>query len=155
HGRACSWSPRTRSCSSRATPSRSSRGRRRVSSPLPWRRSGQESSCMFMEGIRASVKGRGKRVVFPEGVEKRALGAAARRRDQGLVQPIVIGREGQVRERAQAFGLDLAGIEIGDPEGDPRLADYAQTYYELRKHKGVTPEAAATKARLPHYFGAL
>jgi phosphotransacetylase len=48
---------------------------------------------MFIEGIRTRVKGRGKRVVFPEGGEERALQAAARLRDQGLVKPVLIGIE--------------------------------------------------------------
>jgi phosphate acetyltransferase len=110
---------------------------------------------MFIEAIRTRVRGQGKRVVFPEGGEERALQAAVRLRDQGLVHPVVIGSEKALRELARTLGLDLAGIEIGDPEGDPRRAEYAQAYHELRKHKGVTPEGAATKAKLPHYFGAL
>jgi phosphate acetyltransferase len=46
---------------------------------------------MFIEGIRTRVKGKSKRVVFPEGGEERALQAAARLCDQGLVQPVAIG----------------------------------------------------------------
>jgi phosphate acetyltransferase len=45
---------------------------------------------MFIEGIRTRVKGKSKRVVFPEGGEERALQAAARLCDQGLVQPVAI-----------------------------------------------------------------
>jgi phosphotransacetylase len=108
-----------------------------------------------MESVRARVRGRGKRVVFPEGAEERALQAAVRLRDQGLVKPIVIGPGAVVRERARTLGLDLSGIEIDDPEADSRLTEYARAYHELRKHKGITPEGAAAKARLPHYFGAL
>jgi phosphate acetyltransferase len=110
---------------------------------------------MFIEAIRTRVRGHGKRVVFPEGGEERALQAAARLRDERLAQPVVIGSETALGERAGALGLDLAGIEVRDPERDPGLSEYAQAYYELRKHKGVTLQAAATKARLPHYFGAL
>ncbi len=110
---------------------------------------------MFIEGIRTRVKGQGKRVVFPEGGEERALQAATRLRDQGLVRPVLIGTAASLRESARGLGLDLEGIEIQDPASDPRLAEYAAAYHELRRHKGVTPEAAATKARLPHYFGAL
>jgi phosphate acetyltransferase len=110
---------------------------------------------MFIESIRTRIRGRGKRVVFPEGGEERALTAAARLRDQGLVQPVLIGSEAGLRERARTLGLDLGGIEVDDPGSDPRFPEYAEAYHELRRHKGVTPEAAAAKARLPHYFGAL
>ena len=110
---------------------------------------------MFIESIRARVKGRRKRVVFPEGGEERALQAAARLRDQGLVEPVLIGAVTSLREKARGLRLDLEGIEVDDPASDPRFAEYAEAYHELRRHKGMTPEAAATKARLPHYFGAL
>jgi phosphate acetyltransferase len=110
---------------------------------------------MFMEAVRERVRGRGKRVVFPEGTEERALQAAVLLRDQGLARPIVIGPAPRVRERAERLGLDLAGIEVHDPESDPRLPEYAGAYAELRRHKGVTAEMAAAKARLPHYFAAL
>jgi phosphate acetyltransferase len=110
---------------------------------------------MFIEAIRTRVKGLNKRVVFPEGGEERALQAAARLRDQGLAKPVLIGTAASLRESARGLGLDLDGIEIQDPESDPRFPEYAVSYHELRRHKGVTAEAAATKARLPHYFGAL
>jgi phosphate acetyltransferase len=110
---------------------------------------------MFMEAVRERVRGRKRRVVLPEGEEERAQRAAVLLRDQGLLQPILIGSEAEVSERARSFGLDLAGIEVHDPERDPRLSEYAAAYFELRRHKGLTTEAAAAKARLPHYFGAL
>ena len=74
---------------------------------------------MFIEAIRTRVRGQGKRVVFPEGGEERALQAAVRLRDQGLVQPVVIGSEKALREQARTLGLDLAGIEVGIPRAIP------------------------------------
>jgi phosphate acetyltransferase len=107
----------------------------------------------FMDGVRERVKGRGVRVVLPEGLEERAQRAAVLLRDQDLARPILIGSEEEVRRRAGEWGLALNGIEIRDPRTD--LTGYASNYHELRKHKGVTPEAAREKAALPHYFGAL
>jgi phosphate acetyltransferase len=49
----------------------------------------------------------------------------------------------------------LDGIEIRDPRADAAHEAYAAAYQELRKHKGVTLEAARERAALPHYFGAL
>jgi phosphotransacetylase len=43
---------------------------------------------MFIEGIRTRVKGKSKQVVSPEGGEERALQAAVRLCDQGLVPPV-------------------------------------------------------------------
>jgi phosphate acetyltransferase len=110
---------------------------------------------MFMEAMRERVRGKGARVVYPEGLEERVLRAAALLRDQNLARPTLVGSEKELRDRAKGLGLDLAGIEIRDPATDAAMPQYAATYYKLRKHKGVSEEAAREKARLPHYFGAL
>jgi phosphate acetyltransferase len=109
----------------------------------------------FMDGVRERVKGRGVQVVLPEGLEERAQRAAVLLRDQDLARPILIGPEDDVRKHAMERGLTLDGIGIRDSRADPALTGYASNYHELRKHKGVTPEAARKRAALPHYFGAL
>ena len=96
----------------------------------------------FMDGVRERVKGRGVRVVLPEGLEERAQRAAVLLRDQDLARPILVGSEEDARRRAREWGLGLSGIEVRDPRTDASLAGYASNYHELRKHKGVTPEAA-------------
>jgi phosphate acetyltransferase len=108
-----------------------------------------------MVQARERVRGTGARIAYADGLEERALRAAALVRDQGLVQPILIGPESDIQDRARALGLDLARIEVRDPRRDPASAGYALAYHERRKHKGVTPQAAAEKVLLPHYFGAL
>jgi phosphate acetyltransferase len=110
---------------------------------------------MFMVQARERVRGKGARIAYADGLEERAIRAAALVRDEGLVQPILIGPESDIQDRARAQGVDLAGIEVRDPRRDPASAGYALAYHERRKHKGVTPQAAAEKILLPHYFGAL
>ena len=109
----------------------------------------------FMDGVRQRVKGRGVRVVLPEGLEERAQRAAVLLRDQALAQPILLGPADAIRAQAAKLGLALDGIEIRDPRADAAQEEYAAAYQELRKHKGVTLEAARERAALPHYFGAL
>ncbi|HSD29325.1 MAG TPA: phosphate acetyltransferase [Vicinamibacteria bacterium] len=110
---------------------------------------------MFMIKARTQVKGKGARIVYAEGLEERALRAAALLRDQDLLRPVLVGPEAEVRGRARALGIDMTGIEVHDPRSDAKAPAYAAAYHEVRKHKGVSPEAAAEKASLPHYFGAL
>ncbi len=109
----------------------------------------------FMEQIRERVRGQGKRIVYPEGLEERAQRAAVLLSADRLVTPVLLGEEKALRERATSLGLALEGVELRDPARDERLSEYAQTYFELRKHKGVSGEVAREKATLPHYFGAL
>jgi phosphate acetyltransferase len=110
---------------------------------------------MFMARARERVRGKGARVAYADGLEERALRAAALVRDQDLLRPILVGPEEEIREGARSLGIDLAGIEVRDPRRDASTAGYAAAYLERRRHKGVTAEGAAQKAFLPHYFGAL
>lgn len=109
----------------------------------------------FMDDARARVRGRRIRIVYPEGTEERAIRAAALLRDQDLAAPTVIGPEPTVRRRAGELGVPLEGITVRDPSAEPWREDYARAYYELRRHKGVTAEQAASMSALPHYHAAL
>jgi phosphate acetyltransferase len=109
----------------------------------------------FMEQAYARVGGRKVRVVYPEGVEERAIRAAAWLVERGLVSPVLIGDEAAVRARAESLGVALDGVAVRDPARDARREALAARYLELRRHKGVTPEQAGERARLPHFFGAL
>jgi phosphate acetyltransferase len=109
----------------------------------------------FMETVYEKVKGRGARVVYPEGREERALQAAAWLRDRELLVPVLVGPARAVESKAKTLGLSLEGIEVRDPATDPRRGDFEADYVELRKHKGMTPEKARERVALPHYFGAL
>jgi phosphate acetyltransferase len=109
----------------------------------------------FMDTMRERVRGHLSRIVYPEGLEERALRAAALLREQGLVRPVLLGPPAAVAARATELGLALDGIEVRDPASDPRRADLAARYLEKRRHKGATPELAAERVARPHYFGAL
>jgi phosphate acetyltransferase len=109
----------------------------------------------FMEDVYAKVRGRGLRVIYPEGLEERAIRAAAWLRDHDLVVPVLVGPAAGVAEKAKALGVGLDGIEQRDPATDPRRAAFESEYLELRRHKGATPETARERVALPHYFAAL
>lgn len=109
----------------------------------------------FMKGVYDKVKGRGMRVVYPEGVEERAIRAAGWLRDHEIVTPVLIGAEAAVREKAKALEVGLDGVVVRDPASDRRRADFEAEYLELRKHKGMTAEKAKERVALPHFFGAL
>jgi phosphate acetyltransferase len=109
----------------------------------------------FMDDVYAAIKGKGCRVIYPEGLEERAIRAAGWLRDQGLLVPVLIGPEAGVRARATALGVGLDGVDVRDPASDLRRAEFEAEYLELRRHKGVTPEVARERVALPHYFAAL
>jgi len=109
----------------------------------------------LIEAARAQVRGRGARIVYPEGHDERAQRAAALLAAEGLARPTLLGPEDAIRAAAAARDLSLDGVTLRDPESDPETARLAELYLELRRAKGATPELAAERARQRHYFGAL
>jgi phosphate acetyltransferase len=109
----------------------------------------------FMETVYEKVKGRGMKVVYPEGLEERAIRAAAWLQERELVIPVLVGPRAEVEEKARFLGVSLDGIEVRDPETDSQRNEFEAEYVELRKHKGMTPEKARERVGQPHYFAAL
>ena len=109
----------------------------------------------FMETVYEKVKGRGAKVVYPEGLEERAIKAGAWLAERDLVVPVLIGAESAIKDKAASLGASLDGVEIRDPDTDPKREAFEAEYVELRKHKGMTPEKARERMALPHFFAAM
>jgi malate dehydrogenase (oxaloacetate-decarboxylating)(NADP+) len=88
--------------------------------------------------------------VYAEGEDERVLRAVQVVRDEGLAQPILVGRPEVVKMRIERAGLRLQpgrDFEICDPENDPRFREYWETYRGLMAREGVTPDAAKASVR--------
>lgn len=105
--------------------------------------------------IRRKAAALKKRIVLPEGEEKRTLKAAAILKKDGLCVPILLGDPEKARAVAAANGADISGIEIVDPAKDAKYAEYAAQYYELRKHKGIDEAEAKKSVADPMVFGVM
>ena len=57
--------------------------------------------------------------------------------------------------RDREGGDQLDGVTIINPETSDKLQDYADTYYEMRKAKGMTPEQALESMKNPLFFGTM
>jgi phosphate acetyltransferase len=110
---------------------------------------------MFLEFMKEKVRGTGMRVVLPDGNDDRALRAAASLEKERSLIPILVGRRNDIEVRAKRLGVELDGVSMQLPEDDPNFESYIESYYELRKPKGISLEQAREKALLPHYYGAL
>ena len=109
----------------------------------------------MIERVWTKARANVRRIALPEGEEPRTVQAAARVRDEGLAKPILLGSAERIRAVAAQTGTDIAGIEIADPADSPKLSDYAEALYELRKAKGLSREDAARLAADPMYHGML
>ncbi len=105
---------------------------------------------MFMRPVFAVAKSRPARIVYAEGEDERVLRAVQVVLDEGLAQPILVGRPEVIRMRIERAGLRLAAgrdFEVVDPADDPRFRAYWEAYARLMGREGVTPEAAKAAVR--------
>ena len=54
-----------------------------------------------------------------------------------------------------ALDLDFSKVNIIDPINSPNFQDYAETFYELRKHKGVNMDMAKDRMSDVSYYGTM
>ncbi len=97
----------------------------------------------------------GKTIVLPEGEDARVLEAAHICTEEKIAKIIILGDVKQIQNHFQEKGWNLDGIELINPEQSPRLGEYTELLYNLRKEKGLTHEAAENLALNPNYFGTL
>lgn len=107
----------------------------------------------FIERVKEQAKRNPKRIVFPEGNEKRTVRAAAALAAEGIAKPVLLGEESVVRGAAEAEGVGLAGVEVVDPARSADRGRYAAGLLEARRAKGMTPEAAERLIGDAMYFG--
>lgn len=94
-----------------------------------------------------------KRIVLTEGEDSRVVVAAADTVNRGIAQIVLLGDEEQIKKDNPT--VDLSKVEIINPKTSPKLEEYANLLYELRKSKGMTPEQAVETAKESTYFGTL
>ncbi|WP_112321659.1 NADP-dependent malic enzyme [Oceanibium sediminis] len=102
-------------------------------------------SAMLMRRVFEAAKSAERRIAFAEGEDERVLHAAHAMIDEGVDQPILIGRPEVVETRLERLGLPIRpgkDFEIVNPENDPRYRDYWETYHKLMARRGVTPDLA-------------
>jgi phosphate acetyltransferase len=94
-------------------------------------------------------------IVLPEGAEERVLRASEILVRRGVAQITLLGDPAEIRGAASNLGLDLTGIEIIDPAASALREDFAQTYFRLRQHKGITEKTAFDTVADVNYFGTM
>jgi len=110
----------------------------------------------FSDKMKEKARRKNKALVLPEGLEPRTLNAARKIVDEGLAAEVyLIGEETEVAKAANNAGADISGVKIAVPGDAAFLDKFASEYYELRKHKGMTPEEAREKIVDPLNWGAM
>jgi len=107
-------------------------------------------SGLIMKPLFAAAKAQPKRVVYAEGEDERVLRAVQIVVDEGMAQPLLIGRPQVIEQRIERLGLRVKSdrdFNLVNPEIDPRYRDYWSSYHRMVERKGVSPEYAKLEMR--------
>ena len=112
---------------------------------------------LFTYGLLQKARERVRHIVLCEGTEPRMLKAAAELVSRRAVRLTLLGnaRDVALEMREIGLALDPDWVTIIDPAQSPRLSAYAETYYTLRQHKGVTLDQARDTLQDVSYFGTM
>ena len=117
--------------------------------------SSRVTPLMFEYELIRKARARRRHMVLPEGTEPRILQAAEILTLRDVVQVTLLGPPETVRARIEELGLHLDEVDIIDPQTSSHRQRFAQTYYELRRHKGISKEMAYDLMADVSYFGTM
>ena len=111
-------------------------------------------SGLIMKPVFAQARMSPKRIVFAEGEDERVLRAVQVIRDEGIAQPILIGRHAEIARRIEMAGLRIregVDFEVVHSENceffDAHYEEFWTTYHRLMERKGVSPDFARREVR--------
>ncbi|MDN4510298.1 MULTISPECIES: phosphate acetyltransferase [Gordonibacter] len=105
----------------------------------------------FLDSMLARAKDDLQTIVLPEGDDERMLQAAERILAEGVANLVILGDAAAIE--ASPYALD--GARIVDVRTAEERAEFAAALYELRRHKGLTPEQAEALMDDVLYFGVM
>ena len=108
----------------------------------------------MLEKLVEVLKANKRKLVFTEGFDPRILEAASRLKNEGLLEPILLGNVDEVKAKASECGFDISGIEIIDPLTYPNMDKVVDLMTEIRKGKQTREECAALLKK-SNYFGTM
>jgi phosphate acetyltransferase len=109
----------------------------------------------ILEIIKEKATSKNKTIVLPESHDERVLQAAEVLTKKKIAQVITLGDENKIKADAKKLGVDLSGVKIIDPLKSDKLEEYTNTFYELRKKKGISIEDARNTVKRDLFFGAM
>ena len=105
----------------------------------------------FLDEMKQKARVSKKKIVLPEGTDLRVLTAASAAAKEGLAEVILVGNKKDILKAAGK--IDLSLVTIVDVATAEKKEEYIESFYELRKAKGLTREQARELMKDPVYFG--
>ncbi|WP_281980560.1 phosphate acetyltransferase [Tenacibaculum mesophilum] len=112
---------------------------------------------MFQYNLLKKAKEVRKHIVLPEGNDDRILIAASQLQKTDVVKLTILGKKVNIEASVKRLNIpfDFDKTEIINPIESEYFADFSNTLYELRKHKGLSPAMAEDLMADVSYFGTM
>ncbi|MBL4939974.1 MAG: phosphate acetyltransferase [Lutibacter sp.] len=112
---------------------------------------------MFQYTLLKRARTERKHIVLPEGNDDRIITAACKLVEMDIVDLTILGDKAKIENKILRLGLhvDLTKISILNPIESEYYKDFTNTFFELRKHKGVTIDMAEDMMADVSYFGTM
>ncbi|HLT42659.1 MAG TPA: NADP-dependent malic enzyme [Sphingobacteriaceae bacterium] len=111
----------------------------------------------IMGDLISAAKSNPKRVVFAEADNYKILKAAQIVKDEGIAQPILLGKRDKIEAIIEENSLELSDVQIIDPyeeKGNERFIKFTEFLFKKRQRRGIS-HSEAEKAMLDrNYFAA-
>ena len=111
--------------------------------------------AMFEFELFERARSERKRIVLPESGDERILRAAEILARRDVVDVILLGEPEKIRHKGAMLGIELEGVQIVCPCETDMMERYVETFYELRKAKGLPIEAARDAMSHATYFATM
>ncbi len=109
-----------------------------------------------LRDLRDRAAARPAHIVMSEGSDPRIVAGAVAAVRHGIARITLVGPQDEIAAALVVADMpNNPAITIADPETSTFTTEAAATYYELRKHKGITPDMAEAQARNPLVFAAM
>jgi len=113
---------------------------------------------MFIYNLVQKAQAKRQHIVLPEGNDPRILRAADQLLSRNVVDLTFLGDPNEIHNMIHRLGLrniDTNKHPVINPQQSEYLDAYAETFWELRKHKGVSKEMARDILMDVSYFGTM
>lgn len=109
----------------------------------------------FEFGLFEKARANRKKIVLPESSDERVLRATEILLKRNVVDIVLLGNKSEINYKSAQLGLDIKSAEIIDPVTSDYFEDFVQSFYDMRKSKGLSYDAARDAMVHLSYFGTM
>jgi len=110
---------------------------------------------MFQYRLFEQAQSKRQKIILPESEDERILRAAEILILRNIVDIVLLGDRNVIEKQCKKIDLDISKAEIINPEESPLTEKFSQSFYEMRKEKGLTLAVARDAMTHVNYFATM